>query len=263
MSKYNKNIQKFIKDNNINIKYFEKNEASIIYSKYDINQVIARHGVYGNLIQSMISVADILGKNMYDTRNILLELNELFDETAGNYQTRCLQMLNYSEDDVIKKLEESFYKDTIRLSEIQKDKYIVRDNGMHRAMIIKTHYINELSKCRKISDIERLKEKYTIPVLIEKIDIIKTYSSYLLYLINKNNSIELELDNQYQKTNRVILYDGNETKYILNDKELIKYVKESIPKILDESIKSKITKVYATDKYFKEYVDKRLKWSVI
>ena len=62
---------------------------------------------------------------------------------------------------------------------------------------------------------------------------------------------------------KIVLYDGNETKYILNDKELIKYVKESIPKILDESIKSKITKVYATDKYFKEYVDKRLKWSVI
>lgn len=39
MPKYNKNIQRFIKDN---IKYFEKSEDAIIHSKYDINQVVAR-----------------------------------------------------------------------------------------------------------------------------------------------------------------------------------------------------------------------------
>lgn len=263
MPKYNKNIQKFIKDNNINIKYFEKNEDAIIHSKYDINQVVARWGIYGNLEKSMISIANIFGKSMYDTQNILLELNELFDETAGNYQKRSLQMLNYSKDDIIKELEESFYVDAIRLSEIEKDKYVIRDNGMHRAIIIKSHYINELSKCNITEKIEEIKKKYTIPVLVEKIDIIKTYSNYLLHLINKNFSIELELDNKYKKTNRVVLYDEEEKKHILNDKELIKYVKENIPKTLNEILKEKITKVYTEDEYFKRYVDKQLKGTII
>lgn len=172
-------------------------------------------------------------------------------------------MLNYSKDDIIKELEESFYIDAIRLSEIGKDKYVIRDNGMHRAIIIKSHYINELSKCNIAEKIEEIKKKYTIPVLVEKIDIIKTYSNYLLHLINKNFSIELELDNQYKKTNRVVLYDEEEKKHILNDKELIKYVKENIPKTLNEILKKKITKVYTEDEYFKRYVDKQLNGTII
>lgn len=97
--------------------------------------------------------------------------------------------------------------------------------------------------------------KYSIKVRVEKIDVVKTYSRYLISLLNKNVLIEDEIDKNYLKTNNVVLYDENETSKILNYQQLIQYVENIIGKRLINQYKDELAILYETDKYFRDYID--------
>lgn len=60
MTKYNKNIQKFIIDNNVDINYFQNNVDAILFNKFDINPIVARWGMYRNEKEIEVSIADVM-----------------------------------------------------------------------------------------------------------------------------------------------------------------------------------------------------------
>lgn len=263
MTKYNKNIQKFIMNNDIDIDYFENNMEAMLFNKFDITPIIARWGVYENEKMLEVSIADVIGKSIHTSKNILLELNELFDETADTYQKRSISMLEYNKDTVMDGLKESFYKDYITLTEIRDGKYVIKDNGMHRCSLIRTYYLNELKNCKQTIDIEKLKNKFTIVVFAEKLDIIKTYSSYLLYLANENIIIEQELDENYKKTNNVILNDEKGVKTILDDRKLLEYLRDNIYNISQRDLEDKVLKLYKEDINFEKFTNENLRGTSI
>lgn len=82
---YNKNINKFIKENSIDIDLLMSNNETMVYTKKDISRVIATCGMYKEEIKANISISDVIGKNRGKTQNILSELNDLFDEKNNKY----------------------------------------------------------------------------------------------------------------------------------------------------------------------------------
>lgn len=258
MAKYNKNIQKFIEDNNINLSYFKKNKQAILFNKVDLNPIVTKWGMYKEEEKVKITISNVIGKSMNTSKNILLELNELFDETADEYQKRSITMLDYNKDNIIDNLQKSFLKEPITLTEINRGKYVVRDNGMHRCSLIRTHYLNELSRCKELNKIKEIENKYTITAFLENLDLVKTYSSYIFSLLNKNVTLEEELDNNYKKTGKIVLNYENGKKNILNDNELIEYLKGNMRDIPNSDLKNNLIKLSKKDDHFKEFVKENL-----
>ena len=253
---YNKTISDFIEKRKINI---NKLRDINVYTKKDINKIISDYGLYQNGVVLTVKVEDIIGKSRGKTQNILLELNDLFNEKGNSYQKRSISMLEYDERNIIKKLKESFYKEPIVLNEIVKGKYIVGNNGMHRCNLLRCYYENELLKTEDERDIEQIKEEYTIKAIVENLDIIKTYTKLIFRLINKSIIIEQELNKKKKKTGKTVLIDENEIKYVLNDEELLNYLRKRINLIPKKEFDSIYSKLYLKDEYFKDYINKDLK----
>lgn len=259
MLKYNKNVQKFIENNHIDISYFETSNEAIMLNKYDVNPIVAEWGMYENEREFNVSVADVIGVSIGETKSILLELNELFDEEKGTYQNRSVSMLEYDKNNIIKGLQKSFSKEPIILSEIAREKYVVSNNGMHRCNLLRVHYLSEKLHSKDSKQVEKLERKYQIPVRLEKIDKIKTYSSYLLQLSNQVSNIEQELDDNYQRTGSVILTDKEDKQHKLNDRQLIEYLKLQTASISKEKLKTTIPERYEKDEYFADFIEQYLK----
>lgn len=263
MLKYNKNIQRFIKDNNIKVEYFESNDDAIMCNKYDINQIVAKWGMYEGEEKFNVSISNIIGMSIGDTKSILQELNELFDEEKGSYQNRSVSMLKYDRDNILDGLKESFWKEPIILSEIEKEKYIIGNNGMHRCCLLRIHYLNEMLECKSKRQKDEAKKKYYLPALREKIDRTKTYANYLLHVTNVVNSFEQELDDTYHRTGRIILSEQNDKKYRLNDSQLVEYLRRKLSNIPQEYKTTIIPQLYNMDEYFKDFINHNLKGTEI
>lgn len=178
----NQLIENFIKENDFNKGILEDSK---INSTEEISYVIDKNGFYKNPQKEHICIADIIGDNITgnETNNLLNELQSLFSENKGNkYNIRSNSMLKYTSENIIQGLSESFNREPISIAEVKKDKYIIKNNGRHRCALLKAHYLKELSKCKNEIDKQNLKSKYTIPAEVERLDIIKTYSKYLLKL---------------------------------------------------------------------------------
>lgn len=250
---YNTTIKRFIEEKGIDYSFIENNTEAICYNKNDINPIVARFGMYKNKKWENITIDNVIGKDRGKTQNLLNELENLFNKDGDSYKRRSVSMLEYDSKEIVEKLRKSFIKEPVELKEIKQGKYIISNNGMHRINLIRLHYINEMKINKKINiDIQ---EKYSIKVRIEEIDIVKTYSKYLISLLNKNVLIEDEIDNNYLKTNNVVLYDENDNPEILNYQQLIQYVENMIGKILKSQNKEELAILYETDKYFRDYID--------
>lgn len=255
---YNDTINKFI-EKNIGNTCIDNINEEICYNKRELNQIISRYGMYKNKMWKSLCIDSIIGKDRGKTQSLLMELNDLFDENGEAYKKRSISMLKYNSKEIILKLENSLEDEPIELKEIKSGKYIISNNGMHRINLLKVHYRKELNNNVSTKDLTKLHEKYTIKAMVEEIDIIKTYSRYLLSLYDKNIAIEDEINDKYQKTENVIIYDENEHYKIMNYNDLIAFVKERIKKILKNGYDKELLDLYKTDEYFKEYIDLYLK----
>ncbi len=250
---YNTTIKRFIEEKGIDYSFIENNTEAICYNKNDINPIVARFGMYQNKKWENITIDNVIGKDRGKTQNLLNELENLFNKDGDSYKRRSISMLEYDSKEIVEKLEKSFLKEPIELKEIKPGKYIIGNNGMHRINLIRLHYINDMKTNKRLNiDIQG---KYSIKVRVEKIDVVKTYSRYLISLLNKNVLIEDEIDKNYLKTNNVVLYDENETSKILNYQQLIQYVENIIGKRLINQYKDELAILYETDKYFRDYID--------
>ncbi len=259
----NQLIENFIKEND-----FDKGilEDSKINSTEEISYVIDKNGFHKNPQKEYICIADIIGDNINGnkTNNLLNELQSLFSENKGNkYNIRSNSMLKYTSENIIQGLSESFNKEPISIAEVKKDKYIIKNNGRHRCALLKAHYLKELSKCKNEADKQNLKSKYTIPAEVERLDVIKTYSKYLLKLAKNKFHTQEELDKNYIRTGKLIITDDNGNSKTYSDEELVKYVKSMVDKIPENELKNTIPRLYSKEEYFKEYADTNLRETCI
>lgn len=245
---YNQSLTLFIKKNNININDFINYFVS---SLKDINKIVYNYGMFCNSEIRMVSIANVVGKSRGETKNILSELDFLFDENGNNYQKRSVSMLEYGFDNIIKGLENSFINEPIELKEISKEKYVIGNNGMHRTNLLKLHYLNQLSKCKTNEMINDLKDKFQIKANVERLDIEKTYSKFLINMFNKDIYIEDEINQNGRKTGRVVVYKENNQSMIWTNEQLIKYLKDNCASYLIENSCN-----FCKDEYFNEFINK-------
>lgn len=255
----NEQFMKFIQKHNINID--EIYDELRIYSERDINPIIANNKLEGKTSTDLVSIADIIG---YDyswrgqTNNLANNFSNFFGE-GSSYQTRSNGMLNYSNEEIIERLYQSFKNEPMRIVELDGGRKVVSSNGMHRYTVLRIHYISELQKVKGNKEAEELlKRKYEIPVQITKVDLLKTYCQFMIKIASQDSIyISNHYDKNYNHTGMVELSNGKE-KIILSDEELLNYTRNQIKNIPNEMIEWFIYKINnCSENYtsFKLFID--------
>ena len=265
----NETIINFLKSLNADLKQINSFEDCKIKRDYDVNPIISRNIIFKSKKENKkISIADVVG---YDYRcmnldtNLLNNLSWFFDRDGDSYHSRSVSMLDIPQNEVMEQLDYSFKREPICLTEVDSGKYNIGSNGMHRFHVIKTHFLNELSKINpkdKIA-IKRLKEKYSFVANITEIDFVKTYSAYMLKLLDENLSLENHYNADYELTDKscLINYLNPEEKVVLTDNQLIETVNKKLNKFLRTASRKEVKQFNETIKNsfkfesFKDYYD--------
>lgn len=237
------NIDKFMKMNGINVADISKFSDSRCLSILDINPLVHKYGIFKDKVPDNKSIADIVGiMNVslnYDKTNVVNNLENYFSRSTPNanfcdlYDSRSNGMLNYSSSDIMKGLKLSFNSEPIVVGEIENGLCVITSNGLHRYHLLKVHYLNELVKYgNSSSNIKYLRDKYTIPVMNERVDLFKTYSNFLICNMFGNDNVVLsnEVDDKFHKTDDVIFDDGV-SKKIFSDGDLYNYINDNIDRV--------------------------------
>lgn len=255
-------FEKFSQRHHINIDEIYK--LAIIYNRKELNRLIEDYGIEGKTEDKMVSVADIIGYdyNFGDRSNNLIDnFESFFCHNGTTYQTRSIGMLEFSSDEVMEKLSKSFREEKICTLELEPNKMIISNNGLHRYHILRLHYLKELAKVKGDKEKEEaLRKKYQIPVRSTKIDLIKTYCRYLIERssgFSDNIQIRNNYDQNYNLTGKSEVRENGNT-IVLSDSELIEYTKSKIAK-MDQKIKEwfNASVLYYYQEYhsFKEFID--------
>ena len=265
----------FLRDNDIDIEELEEKGLSSNFAYEDLNPIFYEYGFENKTVMKDVSIADIVGFSKYQidgARTIIDGFKWCFDETGGEYKKRGLGMLKIDKDEIVEKLQKSFYKEPITVIETEGNKYNIYTNGMHRFIVLRLLYLSELVKAGENPErIEALRKKYTIPVDVTEINKNKTYSKFLIMRANKFeldpdkriSSIRSEYNQNRVKTDNVEVIYRNGSKKVLNEKELIDMARrEAIDKkLFSKEINGKsweVRNAYRTYGSFKQYVDEVL-----
>lgn len=256
----NDNVNKFFYNNNMSIDELSKMAEARVYDMNDINPIVSRYGIYKDPVYSEISISDIIGfvsgPDDYDKNSIANNLDlyfSRFDSKIMSYSNRANGMLNYSKNNIISELYDSFRVEPIVVVKLENGKALVSENGMHRYHVLKLFYLDELSKINSDSDMKSLVEKYTIPVKEEKIDILKTYCNYLLKLTGANFDLSIERNDNLEQTGNSVLTMNNNKKFLLTDGQLLQVVKANLEKINNQS--KMFLDCYENIPSFNSYID--------
>ena len=226
----NNTMEQFFKDHNIDFYKLVTQESSHIFNTKEIDEIVADFGMEGQEETKDISIADIIGYNPSNENieNIFLDSGYLFDENGSTYQSRSCDLLKIPSENIIQKLIESFKKDPIIVQHIHDNNNIIVTNGLHRYTVLRLHFLNEsFGLDPESEEYESIKQKYTITAKIKNVDLIKTYSRFIL---SNNKSLSFSLhtdyDEKYNSTGKVIrrFKDAEE---ILTDEELIACVRDT------------------------------------
>lgn len=251
----NNTILKFLSEKHIDLNKIAQLDDNHIKSGWDINPLLFGNEIFKNdYISKIISIADIVGYdyNFYQLgQNLINNMSSFFDENANSYERRSISMLDYSTDEIIEKLSDSFEIEPMSLNEVDSGKYVIGDNGLHRFHVIKAHYLKELSLINQNDKeaVAKLKNKYMLDVRVSELDIFKSYSSYILkklaQLQNQNIRIRTHYDSHWNITGNVVIEQPGQSPQILNDKELLAFMKKYIVDfILNKSISRKTYKAF-------------------
>lgn len=74
-------------------------------------------------------------------------MGNFFGDKNDGYHTRSLGMLDYTSEEIVPKLQNSFEVEPMILDEVDDGKYCISTNGMHRYTILRIHYL--LDKLKK------------------------------------------------------------------------------------------------------------------
>lgn len=269
----NETVVNFLKSLNIDIKKFNFLEGAKVKRNSDVNPILSRYGIFNPSQEDMrVSINDVVG---YDYRcmsldtNLLENLSWFFDRDGDNYHSRSVSMLDIPQSQVMEQLNNSFKREPIYLIEVDKGKYNIGNNGMHRYHILKTHFLDELSKInpKDKEAIKTLQEKYSFDAKISEIDFVKSYSAFLLNLLDKNLALEIYYNDDFELTDKtqLINYSKPEEKKVLTDEQLIEVVNKKINYFLKTANRKEIKEFKEVVKNasqfesFKNYYDVSLK----
>ena len=246
-----KELMEFIQKHNIDIDSIY--DELRIYSEGEINHIIANNRLNGGSSVEMVSIADIIGYQ-YDWRGLSNNIAKNFSGFFGRadeYHSRSIGMLSYSSDEIIEKLSPSFDKEPITILELDRGRKVISDNGLHRYTVLRLHYIHELNKVKGNKEKEEeLRQKYTIPVEVTKVDLLKTYCQYIISFISLDAiSLLNDYDDYYKPTGKVRACSSNET-IILDDEQLLNYTKNIIRNIPENMVECFLNDIVMNcDKY--------------
>lgn len=255
------NIEKFMTLNQIDKELIKHSIESKVLSIKDINPLAYYYGIYKDYIYSKVSIADIVGHqdSMINKNNILDNLEQYFpknnNEKENSYTARSAGMLEYTTYDIIPNLERSFTKEYILVTELDNNKLFIAENGLHRYHLLRVLYLNEKLKNNTQVYTEFLKEKYTIPVKLKKLDFVKTYCHFLLHCLELENNFELikERNSNYEETGNIVIIYNNQIK-TFTDEEFINLIKNNTNLITNNTIPL-IKKYYETILSFRQFID--------
>lgn len=254
----NKTISEFLSKQNIDLNKINKLDEKRVQCDKDINPIIYNNEIFKNNNETKkVCIADIKGYDYnfmrLDNDSLIENMSTFFNEGGGGYETRSISMLDYSTDEIIEKLSNSFEIEPMCINEADEKKYVIGDNGLHRFHVIKAHYLKELSQINQndADAIEKLKNKYMIDVRVSELDLFKTYASFILKRLaeyqNKKIRIETEYDRYWNVTGNVIVeqFGQNQSSQVMNDKELSIFMKKYIVDfILNKSVPRKTYKSF-------------------
>ncbi|MDD3822117.1 MAG: hypothetical protein ACOXZW_00395 [Bacilli bacterium] len=228
----NHDAVRFFEQHNMDLEKLLKLEDSYIYTPNEINSIVFEYGFHHEATDTTISVADICGYSRFQTQhpNLFLSLGTYFNSTGDGYHQRSIGLLDYSADEIIQKLEDSFITEPIMVKMISDKEYVISTNGLHRYTVLRAHFLNESIGIEKDSpEFMKLCQKYEIPVKLSNVDWVKTYVNLLL-LNNPHfkGLIQLEYDNNYHYTGNVVLKLPSGESKVLNDTELMDLAKQFI-----------------------------------
>ena len=233
------NVNGFFNKNNVNIEAISKIPESHIYNIYDYYSIISKYIIYNDPKLTEKSIADIVGivsePNDYDKENVANNLKLYFSkhtDNITNYNNRADKMLDYSSNNIMSGLYDSFKKEPMVIVNIENGDALISENGMHRYHLLRIHYLNELIKTSNDIEKERLREKYIIPVKMETIDLFKTYSNFLLGLSGLPIYLSKERNEKLEQTDKVVLHYNNK-EYPLTDEQLLDFLSKNINRIMD------------------------------
>lgn len=269
----NKTIQEFLKRLGLDALKAKELEECKTKKGFDVNSVVCCYGLFKPEKRAKrVSIADIVGcdYNYGSPDNIIDNLSSFFDEQGDNYHTRSLSMLNIPLGEAMSAFEESNKKEPICLNEVDSGKYIVAQNGMHRFHVMKMHYLSELSKINPQDKvvIKRLREKYSFNAEVNEIDFVKTYSAYMISLLDDDLKLENDYDADWGLTGKSCLksYSDSEKKVVLNEEQLTDFVIKKYKEFLQTKSKDEkdrlleeLEKTYSSHDSFKDFYDYKIR----
>ncbi len=253
---YNEDTLKFFERNGLtldDVDMMSVNDREIIEPK-DVDSSLEVAALYDEESAGIVSIADVLGYDSPLRKDLFESISEFFDSNGDGYHSRSVGMMEYSSDEVVSKLNQSFNIEPIKVKEVAEGKYFIDANGMHRFTILRAHYL--FDKNRGLLSEEELKRKYEISVITKKLDRVKTYCAFLLKIVDSNLYISSDLDDSYRKTGKIrIVDDKTNDKRILSDEELIFYTTEVLmSRGLDVSILWKMAKYVENNQSLSDFL---------
>ncbi len=253
----NSDVEKFFNKLGINPDEMISNGIGYIYTDMDINPVVGNEGLFLERRTENVCIANILGyRRNASADNVFASLEKYFDRRSKGYSDRSLSMLHYSSEDIVEGLWRSFGIERIVVEELERDKFIISQNGLHRFSLLKIHYLCELQKIKDDpKKIWELNKKYTIPVDVNELDTIK---SYCKYLINKCTYIykfrQKYVD--YKLIGNIEIYNTEDkSKIVLNDDELLDFTRNILLKCYTPNLETLIIKKMQECKSFEVFIN--------
>ena len=258
----NETATTFFNNNNIDVNKLEQVTESHIFSTKEVDSIAYKYGMYGNSKNELISIADIIGYDACggNAENIFDSFDSFFDRNGDGYYKRSCGLLDIPRENIMQVLKQSFTGEPININHIHGKNNLISINGLHRYTVLRVHFLNESYMIDKDSaEYTELKEKYTIPVLVKHLDLIKTYSNYLLNKVSLfKGYVKSEYNDCWQATGNVIIELNNGEELCLNDEALIKFTRDLVLLASNnsflETVKSDVENNSELGKYIETYI---------
>lgn len=256
----NETAIEFFENNGIDFEQLSEDSDSCIFRKKDLDFIVSTNGEYQEREWANISIADMIGydADYNQTPNIFENFSLFFDRSNPlDYKGRSCSLLDIPREKIIESLSSSFIKDPIIVQSLEPGKNLIL-HGMHRFMVIKSHFLNESHGLDKESEeYQQLRQKYTIPVKADKVDYLKTYSKFLL---RQHPDLKFDLYGEKDaetnvKTGKSELTLPNGEIIVLDDAGLIEKVREIVLSINNSAYFGRVMMLGRTSPHFFEYVN--------
>lgn len=223
----------FLERNGTSYEALKEKVDTRLYSLKDSDYIVFSYLISLDREPKKVSIGDIIGydysfANTIETNDIFKTFPNFFQLNGDSYHTRANGMLKYNCDNIVQSLLRSFTEEPIKIGGATRGQYVIDVNGLHRYTVLRSLYLIELSKLDSVEDIEKLKEKYTIPVEAAEIDYIKTYSYYVLSTLGIINYISKEYDDNYCATGNAKVEFRNKERKVMSNTELLQLVTTSL-----------------------------------